>query len=137
MADYHSKTNYQNQVIREKDQNWFKEMRFIILLTLIIGGAVMFYVWQQVEMIKYAYKIEEMIKEKKALQKINRTLRLERSYLSRLERIEEIAKKRLHMIEPEEGQVIIIGEKAEIKDAIKKFGENKLSSRKDVKGDEE
>jgi cell division protein FtsL len=107
MEKYYKRKRYQNQIVREKDRKWFKDMALVLMLTLLIAGAVMFYVWQQVEMIKFGYKIEQMKKEKGVLQELNRELKLERSYLRRLERIENIAKQKLHMIEPEDNCVII------------------------------
>jgi len=47
-----------------------------------------------------------------ALLKLNRELKLECSYLSRLERIERIAREELNMIEPREEQVIIVHKEA-------------------------
>jgi cell division protein FtsL len=113
MEKYYKRNRYQNQIVREKDRKWFKDMALVLMLTLLIAGAVMFYVWQQVEMIKFGYKIEQMKKEKGVLQELNRELKLERSYLRRLERIENIAKQKLHMIEPEEDCVIIVKKQTE------------------------
>jgi cell division protein FtsL len=113
MEKYYKRKRYQNQIVREKDRKWFKDMALVLMLTLLIAGAVMFYVWQQVEKIKFGYKIEQMKKEKEVLQELNRELKLERSYLRRLERIENIAKQKLNMIEPEDNCVIIVKKQAE------------------------
>lgn len=135
MEKYRSKIKYHNQVVREKDRNWFKEMSLVLMLTLMIAGAVMFYVWQQVEITKYGYKIEQMKGEKEILEKLNRELKLECSYLGRLDRIERIAKEELNMIEPEEEQVIIVRkedlENAYLQNAKKDFKENKVKVKKD------
>jgi hypothetical protein len=71
MEKYYKRKRYQNQIVREKDRKWFKDMALVLMLTLLIAGAVMFYVWQQVEMIKFGYKIEQMKKEKGVLQELN------------------------------------------------------------------
>lgn len=124
MEKFYKSKIYQNQIVQEKDRTWFKDMALVLMLTVLIAGAVLFYVWQQVEMIKFGYKIEQMKEERNALQELNRELKLERSYLRRLERIESIAKQQLHMKEPDENCVIIIKKQAE-KDKNSKDSKNK------------
>jgi cell division protein FtsL len=124
MEKFYKTKIYQNEIVQEKDRTWFKDMALVLMLTVLIAGAVLFYVWQQVEMIKFGYKIEQMKEERNALQELNRELKLERSYLRRLERIESIAKQELHMIEPDESRVIII-KKQEEKDKNSNDNKNK------------
>jgi cell division protein FtsL len=124
MEKFYKSKIYQNQIVQERDRTWFKDMALVLMLTVLIAGAVLFYVWQQVEMIKFGYKIEQMKEERNALQELNRELKLERSYLRRLERIESIAKQQLHMKEPDENCVIIIKKQAE-KDKNSKDSKNK------------
>jgi cell division protein FtsL len=129
MEKFYKRKIYQNRIVQEKDRTWFKDMALVLMLTVLIAGAVLFYVWQQVEMIKFGYKIEQMKEERNALQELNREVKLERSYLRRLERIESIAKQQLHMIEPDESRVIIIKEQAE-KDKNSNDNKNKTQDGK-------
>jgi len=95
-----------NQKIRER--RW-KFPRGVLLLMLVFG-VLFFYLWEQVEIMKLGYRIDELNKKREKLLEEKRRLSLEKAFLSSPERIERIAKTKLGMRYPKPEEVIIIGE---------------------------
>jgi cell division protein FtsL len=80
---------------------------FSIIALLIIGGLIL-YVGGKVKIVRLGYQIEALEREKRELERANRSLRIEASSLSSPARIEEIAIKRLGMIHPpKENRVMV------------------------------
>lgn len=83
----------------------------LALGVLVLGGALL-YVWQHVYVVKLGYEIERLRERQGALTQENKTLRLEMGQLRSLKRVEEIARKRLGMVSPKPGQVVLVPESA-------------------------
>ncbi len=81
--------------------------RRLLIVLLIVGGLIL-YVGGKVKIVRLGYQIEALEREKRELERTNRSLRIEASSLSSPERIEEIATKRLGMVHPpEENRVVV------------------------------
>jgi cell division protein FtsL len=78
---------------------------------LILAGALL-YVWQHIHVDRLGYEIEGMRETEAALVQENKALRLEMGQLRSLKRVEEIARRRLGMVTPKPGQVILMPESA-------------------------
>ena len=79
-----------------------------VLLILVIVTSLLLYVGGKVRIMRLGYQIEALEREKRELERANRSLRIEASSLSSPERIEEIATKRLGMVHPpEENRVVV------------------------------
>jgi len=94
-------------VVREADLNQRREYVGVTLLFGLFLVCLLFYGWQRYRWIQNGYRIEEMQKKREQLTEINRTLRLERSSLSDLGRIDEIARRDLGMVLAKPGQLVI------------------------------
>lgn len=82
-------------------------LRRALILGLIILGLLL-YVAEKVQIYRLGYRIEALKKEKQELERANRSLRIEASSLTSPARIEEIAVKRLGMVRPSRGNVVVV-----------------------------
>src|SRR5207245_489563 len=69
---------------------------------------LVFYGWQHYLWITNGYKIEEAQKQREQLTEVGHQLRLERESLRSLERIDDIARRKLGMMLPAPGQIVIL-----------------------------
>lgn len=83
-----------------------------ILLALTIVMCLLLYVGGKVHIMRLGYRIEALEREKQELERANRSLRIEASSLAAPARIEEIATKKLGMVRPEKGDVVVVKRKA-------------------------
>jgi len=86
-----------------------KKHTFPIRIFYLFPGLIilLFYVWQQIQVVLWGYKIESVQKEINYYDDQNRELRLKIGHLTSLDHVEKIAKEKLHM-EPAKDNVIII-----------------------------
>jgi cell division protein FtsL len=82
---------------------------FLLLGSFFVFG-VLFYIWQQVQIVKLSYEIEDLKEIKKELSNVNRNLKLEVSSLKSLARIEKKAKTELGFELPRKGQILLAKE---------------------------
>ena len=80
---------------------------FTFFMLLLIGGSL-FYVWSRIQVIQLGYEISTALKEERALNGVNKKLRLEIATLKSYARIEKLAAEELGMAKPRPGQVIVI-----------------------------
>jgi cell division protein FtsL len=85
-------------------------LRRALIILLVITG-LMLYVGGKVKIVRLGYQIEALERERKDLERANRSLRIEASSLSSPQRIEEIAIKRLGMVRPSEDNVVVVKRK--------------------------
>ncbi len=79
-----------------------------IIIILFFAISVMFYLWHHIDVIRAGYRIEEIKKEKKALQEEIRQLKIRKSELMRLDRVDEIARSKLGLVKVREDEIIVI-----------------------------
>ena len=80
-------------------------------LVLLCGFAVlilMLYVGGKVQIMRLGYQIDEMEKQKRDLERRNRSLQIEAASLSAPARIEEIAVKRLGLVRPPKENIVVV-----------------------------
>lgn len=94
-------------VVREADTNHRREYIGVTFLFCAFMSCLLFYGWQHYRWIQNGYRIEEMQKKREQLTEVGRQLRLERSSLSDLGRIDEIARRDLGMELAKPGQLVI------------------------------
>jgi cell division protein FtsL len=82
------------------------------LIMLLIVAALLLYVGGKVKIMRLGYQIEALEREKRDLERANRSLRIEASSLSSPARIEELAVKRLGMVRPAKENVVVVKRKA-------------------------
>ena len=97
-----------NPIVRELDE----ERQRQLWRSTVVGGmlvlVLLFSAWQQFELVRHGYRMEELQKERAAQEEINRRLRLEIEALRAPRRIEEMATQRPHMVYPARDQAIVI-----------------------------
>ena len=82
-----------------------KEILIGILCTLFIITLLTFYIWHQAETIRLGYKTRELEEDISNIKKEIEQLEAEKASLLSLERVEQIAKRKLRMKPPEEHQI--------------------------------
>jgi cell division protein FtsL len=83
-----------------------------VFLTLVIVTSLLLYVGGKVKIMRLGYQIEALEREKRDLERANRSLRIEASSLTSPARIEEIATKRMGMIRPAKENIVVVKRKA-------------------------
>jgi cell division protein FtsL len=84
----------------------------VVLIILLIVTSLILYVTAKVSIMRLGYRIEALEREKKELERANRSLRIEASSLMSPGRIEEIAIKRMGMVIPPKENVVIVKRRA-------------------------
>ena len=85
-------------------------LRRVLIFGLVVMG-LMVYVGGKVQIMRLGYQIDELEKQKRDLERMNRSLQIEASSLSAPGRIEEIAVKRLGMVRPAKENVVVVKRK--------------------------
>lgn len=85
-------------------------LRRLLIFGLVVMG-LMLYVGGKVQIMRLGYQIDELEKQKRDLERMNRSLQIEASSLSSPGRIEEIAVKRLGMVRPSKDNVVVVKRK--------------------------
>ena len=88
------------RLVKERDQARARELRRVVWICAAMLVPVLFYVWQQVEYIRYGYQLEQLRSEKNRLTEWNRQLELERATLLSLSRVEKVAAGQLGLVPP-------------------------------------
>ena len=97
-----------NPIVREVDERRLREQWRSIAIGVLLVAVLLFSGWQRVELIQHGYRLEQMQIERDQQEELNRHLRLEIQTLRAPQRIESLATKRLHLVEPATGSATII-----------------------------
>ena len=79
----------------------------LLVGTVILGFALLF-VWERVDLVRLGHQVHQLQKQYKRLERENHELKVKRSALSSPEYIARVATKRLGMVSPEPGQVVLV-----------------------------
>jgi cell division protein FtsL len=80
--------------------------KFFIMLFVTV--SLILYVGGKVKIVRLGYQIEALEREKKELERSNRSLRIEASSLTSAARIEEIAVRQMGMVRPPKENIMIV-----------------------------
>jgi cell division protein FtsL len=94
-----SKDIRNTQIVRELDRTRQRELFQYAGVGMVIVGLLLYSAWQHFELVRHGYRVEEMQKQKKDEEAINRSLKLQLQVLKSPQRIERLATERLRMIE--------------------------------------
>jgi cell division protein FtsL len=89
-----------NPIVREIDRERTREMARSVAIGVFLVVVLLFWAWQQFELRRNGYRLEQMQQERAVEAEVNRHLRLEMQTLKSPERIERLALQRLHMVAP-------------------------------------
>ena len=97
-----------NPIVREIDRERNREFVRSVAIGVFLVSVLLFWAWQQFELRRNGYRLEQMQQERAIEAEVNRHLRLEAQTLQAPERIERIALGRLRMVapRPEDASVI-------------------------------
>ena len=97
-----------NPIVREIDRERNREFVRSVAVGVFLVSVLLFWAWQQFEIRRNGYRLEQMQQERALEAEVNRHLRLEAQTLQAPERIERIALGRLRMVapRPEDASVI-------------------------------
>lgn len=85
-----------------------REFRMILLALVLVTLGGMAFVWPNVRMVKLGMDYQVLLKEQRDLLKENNLLHLEKSSLESLDRVHALAKEKLGLNTPENGQIITV-----------------------------
>ena len=77
-------------------------------LALVLIGVVLVHVWLRLQVVKTGYVLATATKLQTRLEQENRELQIELATLTSPDRLESLARRRLGLVPPEKGQVIIL-----------------------------
>jgi cell division protein FtsL len=89
-----------NPIVREIDRERHREMWRATSAGIFLVAVLLFWAWQQFELLRHGYRLEQVQRERTAEAEINRHLRLEVDTLRSPARIERLAMGRLQMVAP-------------------------------------
>jgi cell division protein FtsL len=85
----------------------------LVLLSGLVVLVLMLYVGGKVQIVRLGYQIDELEKQKRDLERMNRSLQIEASSLSAPGRIEGIAINRLGMVRPSKENIVVVKRKTD------------------------
>jgi cell division protein FtsL len=96
-----------NPIVREIDQARQRALLRSTVIGVVLVLVVLFSVWQKFQLVRHGYEMETLQKQRAAEEEVNRHLRLEIETLRSPQRIEELATKKLHLVEPPPARAIV------------------------------
>jgi cell division protein FtsL len=97
-----------SQVVRERDPRSGRELWLLLAVVAVHVAGLVLYAWPSLELRQTAQGRARMERERDRLIEENRKLRLERSTLENLRRVETIATRDLGLVAPLPEQVVIV-----------------------------
>jgi cell division protein FtsL len=97
-----------NPIVREIDDARHRELWKTVIVAGLFVVILLFWAWQQFDILRHGYRLEEMQRQRAEQEEIARHLRLEIDTLKSPRRIEELATQRLHLVAPTREEAIVI-----------------------------
>ena len=97
-----------NPIVREVDDARQRELWKTVVIGALFVAVLLGWSWQQFELRRHGYKLEEVQRAKAVEEERQRQLRLEIETLSSPKRIERIAIEKLHLVAPTQSEAIVI-----------------------------
>jgi cell division protein FtsL len=97
-----------NPIVREVDEERHREMWRSVAVGAFLVIVFLFSAWQRVELVRHGYRLEQMQKERAIEAEVSRHLRLEIETLRSPARIQRLATRQLHMVEPGPDDAVVI-----------------------------
>jgi cell division protein FtsL len=104
IADVVKQPHYQG----EEKSSYGVHYTSLLVIAFVLTAVALLYVWSHVNMTKLEYQVAEALSTKQRLLEEQKKLRVAVATLKAPQRIEVIARDRLHMVYPERGQVVVI-----------------------------
>ena len=97
-----------NPIIREIDEARQRQLWKSVAIAGLLVVGLLLWAWQQFELLRHGYRVEELQRQRAAEEEVTRHLRLSIETLSAPSRIEALATERLHLVAPSRDEAIVI-----------------------------
>ena len=97
-----------NPIVREIDEARQRELWKSVGVAGFLVLMLLFWAWQQFEILRHGYQVEELQRQRAAEEEVARHLRLEIETLRSPKRIETLATGRLHLVAPSREEAIVL-----------------------------
>jgi cell division protein FtsL len=97
-----------NPIVREIDNARHRELWKTVVVAGLFVVILLTWAWQQFDILRHGYRVEEMQRERAAEEETARQLRLEIETLRSPKRIEELATQKLRLVAPTRDEAIVI-----------------------------
>ena len=97
-----------NPIVREVDEARHRELWKSVALAAFLVVVLLFSAWQHFELLRHGYRVEQMQRDRAALEEAARQLRLEIDTLRSPQRIEALATRKLRLVAPSKDEAIVI-----------------------------
>jgi cell division protein FtsL len=97
-----------SQVVRERDPRAGRELWLLLAVVAALVAGLVLYAWPSLELRQAGQARARMQREKERLIEESRKLRLERSTLENLRRVEAIATRELGLVAPPPESVVVV-----------------------------
>jgi cell division protein FtsL len=97
-----------NPIVREVDEARQRQLWRSVAIGALLVVVLLFSAWQHFELVQHGYLMERLQQERAAEEEVNRHLKLEIETLRAPSRIEDIATKKLRLVEPKAEQHMVI-----------------------------
>jgi cell division protein FtsL len=96
------------QIVREVDRARHRDLWRWARIGSLFVGLLLYSAWQDFELLRYGYRLEQLQKERREEGEVNRHLRLQIHSLKAPQRIAGLATRKLRMVEPGREEAIVI-----------------------------
>jgi cell division protein FtsL len=93
---------------RARDPGRRQNLFSIAALAVVLMARVWLHVWLRLQVVHLGYVLSTTSKLQSRLEQENRELKIELATMTSPERLESLARRRLHLGQPEKGQVIVL-----------------------------
>jgi cell division protein FtsL len=97
-----------NPIVREVDEARVRELWRSTAVGGLFVALLLYSAWQHFELIRFGYRVEQLQQSRAAEEQANRHLRLQVQALQRPQRIEQIARTQLHMVQPGPNDAVVL-----------------------------
>ena len=97
-----------NPIVREVDEARQRQLWRSLAIGGFLVAVILFSAWQHFELVRHGYELQRMQRERAEEEEVNRHLRLEIETLRSPGRIEELATRKLHLVQPPPDRAIVI-----------------------------
>jgi len=97
-----------NPIVREVDEARVRELWRSTAVGGLLVAVLLYAAWQHFEVIRFGYRLEQLQQARAAEEQVNRHLKLQVEALQRPQRIEQIARTQLKMVQPGPHDAVVL-----------------------------
>ena len=97
-----------NPIVREVDEARQRQLWKSVAVAGLLVVVLLLWAWQQFELLRHGYRLEEMQRQRATEEEVARHLRLKIETLTSPSRIEALATERLHLVAPTRDEAIVL-----------------------------